>query len=88
MIDHRKDFLAELEDRAPGFYFHLLPQEPATAREQETQFSDPHTGKPNLMDVLAWRAIFTKERQLEINRANLTREFDLLTKPVKKMAAG
>jgi hypothetical protein len=81
-----EECMADLQDRAPGFRLCPLPQDEAAKREQEQQFSDSSTGKHNLMDILAWRGMFTNKRRLSIKKATLTKGFDLLPKRSREKA--
>ena len=81
-------FMTDFQDRARGLHLCLLPYVAATAHKQERQFSDPATGRRNLMDILAWRGMFTRARQLSIENATLTKGVDLLPKRIREKAIG
>lgn len=86
--ESQKGIAKEFQRRAPAVRLCFLPQAPMTAQELKQLFCDRSSGKRNLMDILAWRAMFTKQRRIGIELAALRRGFDLLPKRSKKRTTG
>jgi hypothetical protein len=72
--------------RESGRHGNLHPEEgrcPSLSRSRHLTASNR-----NYVDILAWRGMFTKQRQIGIEQAALTRGFDLFSKRSKERTTG
>jgi hypothetical protein len=70
----------ELGMRAPGIQVCCLPEQEMKAEMLKQTFWNKQKNTPNLMDILAWRGMFERNKTISIGKAALVKGFEIVPK--------
>lgn len=67
----------DVAQRSYGAACSYLPEQPMDDEILNALFTDDKSSKLNVMDVLAWRGMFSSDNGLVLDKASLTQGFDV-----------